>query len=163
MEVWRLGHTSVFGLKVPYFLICKGIFSSHLLPLSGEFSYSSIIFPIKFLIQFLACVFLGTGLFIIFVNIYLLRFLWIFVKFSLRACDIFSTHYFFAQGLSESDLRKPSFFYGYFLCIDIKSLCLNQVFCKFWSNVCKNLRYFNILHAFYLNLLDILLNEMWYT
>ena len=43
----------------------------------------------------------------------------------MRACDIFSTHYFFGQGLS--DLRKPSFFYGYFLCIDIKSLCLNQV------------------------------------
>ena len=71
-----------------------------------------------------------------------------FVKFSLRACDIFSTHYFFSQGLS--DLHKPSFFYGYFLCIDIKSLCLNQGFCNFWSDVCKNFNYFNILHAFYL-------------
>ena len=52
-----------------------------------------------------------------------------FVKFPMRACDIFSTHYFFSQGLS--DLHKPSFFYGYFLCIDIKSLCLNHVFVIF--------------------------------
>ena len=77
----------------------------------------------------MACVFLGTGLFIIFVNIYLLSFMWIFVKFSVRACDIFLTHYFFGQGLS--DLRNPSFFYGYFLCINIKSLCLNQVYAIF--------------------------------
>ena len=74
------------------------------------------------------------------------------VKFSVRACDIFSTHYFFGQGLS--DLGKPSFFYGYFLCIDIKYLFLNQSFYNFWSDICKKFNDFNILHAFYLNLLD---------
>ena len=56
-----------------------------------------------------------------------------FVKFFVRAYDIFSTHYFFSQGLSN--LRKPYFFYGYFLCIDIKSLFLNQGFYNLWSDV----------------------------
>ena len=75
-----------------------------------------------------------------------------FVKFFVRACDIFLTQYFFVQDLS--DLLKPSFFYGYFLHIDIKSLCLNQGFYNFWLDVSKNFSYFNILHTFYLNLLD---------
>ena len=79
----------------------------------------------------------STGLFIILIYLDLPSSLW--------ACDIFSTHYFFGQGLS--DLGKPSLFYGYFLCIDIKSLYLNKGFCNFWSDVCKNFSYFNILHA----------------
>ena len=63
------------------FNLQRNIFLSSL-PLLGEFSYSSIIFFVKILIQFVACVFLGRGLFIILVNIDLSSFLWGLVIFS---------------------------------------------------------------------------------
>ena len=69
-------------IKGTNFFTCKGTFSSHLLQLLGEFSYSSIIFFVKILIQFVACVFLSTGLFIVLVNIDLSSFLWGLVIFS---------------------------------------------------------------------------------
>ena len=110
---------SVGIIKVPEFFTYKGIFFSHLLPLSGEFSYSSIIFYLKILIQFVACVFLGTGLFIILVNIDLSNFLWRLV--------IFSQLTSFLARVWAICVSCP----WLFLCINFKSLCLNQGFCNF--------------------------------
>ena len=97
-------------IKVMEFLPTKGYFPPRLLllSLSCEFSYSSIIFPVKILIQFVACV----------------CFLWGLVVFS----QIIA---FLARERSGQAL----FFLWLFLCINIKSLCLNRGFYNFWSDV----------------------------